>query len=125
MKRAFTPLALAVLLLTGCDSPQKTADTLRREIAGFKATSDETKQLPIEQSFVKLENQIRELEKRNAPQADGLKEQLVALRSDYQAAKVNKAFTDAKKALQGISEAVKDSAKSIGDIFKDSGTKSD
>ncbi len=122
MNRLLALLALASLFLTGCNNPQNTADTLRKEIADFKATPDERKQLAIEQSFVKLENQIEELERRDNPKADGLKEQLVALRADYQAAKVNKALHDAKNAIQGIGEAVQDSAKSIGDIFKDSGT---
>lgn len=125
MKPLLALLAVAALSLTGCDNPQNTADALRKDIADFKATPSEPKQIAIEQSFVKLENQIQELAKRDNPKADGLKEQLVALRADYQAAKVNKAFIDAKNAIQGIGEAVQDSAKSIGDIFKDSGTNRD
>ena len=125
MKSALTLLALTVLFLTGCDNPQKNADTLRKEIAEFKAAPDEKRQLVIDQSFAKLENQIQELEKRDDPKADGLKEQLAALRSDYQAAKVNKALNDAKHAIQGLGEAVKDEAKNIGDIFKGSGTNRD
>ncbi len=124
MKHALTFLALAVLL-TSCDNPQKNTDTLRKEIAEFKAAPDEQRQLVIEQSFAKLERQIQELEKRSDPKADGLKEQLLALRGDYQAAKVNKALNDTKNAIQGIGEAVKDGAKSIGDIFKGSGTNRD
>jgi len=124
MKHTLTLLALAVLL-TGCDNPQNNADALRREIAEFKAAPDEKRQLVIDQSFAKLENQIQKLEKRDDPKADGLREQLVALRGDYQAAKVHKALHDAKNAIQGISEAVKDGANSIGDIFKGSGTNRD
>jgi len=125
MKHTLTLLALAVLFLTGCDNPQNTADSLRKDIAGFKAVPDEKKQLAIDQSFVKLENQIQELEKRGDAKSAGLRDQLTALRADYQAAKVNKALKDAKNAIQGIGEAVKDSAKSIGDIFKGSGTSND
>ncbi|MFZ4681236.1 MAG: hypothetical protein ACOYMS_01940 [Terrimicrobiaceae bacterium] len=125
MKHALTLLALATLFLTGCDNPQNTADSLRKEIAEFKATPDEKRQLIIDQSFVKLTNQIQKLEKRGDTKAAGLKDQLISLRADYQAAKVNKALNDAKNAIQGIGEAVKDSAKNIGEIFKGSGTNSD
>ncbi len=125
MKHLLTLLALAVLFLTSCDNPQNTADSLRKEIAGFKAVPDEKKQLAIDQSFVKLENQIRELEKRGDSKAAGLKDQLISLRADYQAAKVHRALNDAKNAIQGIGEAVKDSAKSIGGIFQGSGTSND
>jgi uncharacterized lipoprotein NlpE involved in copper resistance len=125
MKQTLTLLALAVLFLAGCDNPQNTADALRKEIAEFKANPNEKRQLTIDQSFVKLENQIQELEKRSDSKTVGLKDQLISLRADYQAAKVNKALNDAKNAIQGIGEAVKDSAKSIGEIFKGSGTNND
>jgi predicted small secreted protein len=116
-------LTFAALFLTGCDNPQKTADTLRKEIAGFKASPDEMKQLKIEQSFAKLEQQIAVVEKRGDDiKAAGLRDQLTDLRSDYQAAKMARALNDARNAIQGFGEAVKDGAKSIGDIFKNSGT---
>lgn len=119
-------LTLCALFLVGCDNPQKTADSLRREIAEFKTSPNETKQLQIEQSFAKLETQIAELEKRGDDiKADSLKSQLIDLRGDYQAAKMAKALNDAKNAIQGFGEAVKDGAQGLGDIFKNTGTTSD
>lgn len=125
MKQALILLA-CLATLVGCDNPQKTADTLRKEIADFKATPNDEKQLKIEQTFAKFQEQIAALEKRGDDlRADSMKDQLNDLRSDYQAAKVARALGDAKNAIQGIGEAVKDSAKSIGDIFKSSGTNGD
>jgi len=126
MKPALFLLACVVMFLTGCDNPQKTADSLRKEIAEFKITPDGTKQLHIEQSFAKLEEQIAAVEKRgDETKADSLKSQLRDLRSEYQEAKMAKALNDAKNAIQGFGEAVKDGAKSIGDVFKGSGTNRD
>jgi hypothetical protein len=48
MKRAFAALALTAALLASCDNPQKTVDSLRRELREFKAAPDETKQAKIE-----------------------------------------------------------------------------
>ena len=126
MKFATLLLALSAFFLSGCDNPQKTADSLRREIAEFKATPTETKRLQIEQSFTKLESQIAALEKRGDDiKADSLQTQLIDLRADYQAAKMAKALNDAKNAIQGLGEAVKDGAQGIGDLFKNSGTSGD
>ena len=57
-KRALGALALGAALLSGCDNPQKTVDSLRRELMEFKAAPDEAKQVKIDASFAKLESQI-------------------------------------------------------------------
>ena len=119
MKRGLAAFFLAALLFVGCDNPQKTADNLRREIAEFKAVPTPENQQKVEVSFTKLENQIAELDKRGDDvKVEGLKNQLVDLRADYQSAKMSKALKDAGKAIQGFGEAVKEGAKSIGDAFK-------
>ena len=59
----FAVAALCGLPLTACDSPQSTVDSLRREIAAFRANPGDQEQLAIEQSFAKLESQIAKLEK--------------------------------------------------------------
>lgn len=124
MKRALLLLAAAVLL-AGCDHPQKTADKLRQEILDYKTAPSDVKQARIELDFAKLEEQVAGLEKKNSPQAPGMREQLISLRADYQAAKLARTVEDARKAIQGVGEAIKDSAQSIGNIFKSSGTTND
>ncbi len=90
----------------------------------FKAAPDEKKQAKIEASFAKLENQIAALQQRGDEKTDELKRQLASLRGDYQAAKMAKALQDAKSAIQGFGEALKDTAKSVEDAFKNSQTNS-
>ncbi len=116
-------LALTALVLTGCDSPQRTVDTLRAQITAYKKAPDDAKQAEIEQSLAKLQSQVDALQKKNDDQAGYFNEELLNLRRDYGEAKLAKALQDGKKALQGIGEAVKDGAKNIGDLFKSSGTK--
>jgi predicted small secreted protein len=125
MKRALASLALGAALLAGCDNPQKTLDSLRRELMEFKAAPDERKQAKIDASFAKLESQITALQERGDERTDELKRQMASLRADYQAAKMAKALQDAKSAIQGFGEALKDTAKSVEDAFKNSQTNSD
>ena len=125
MKRVLASLALGAALLAGCDNPQKTVDSLRRELVEFKAAPDERKQAKIDASFAKLEGQITALQKRGDESTDELKRQMASLRGDYQAAKMAKALQDAKSAIQGFGEALKDTARSVEDAFKNSQTNSD
>jgi predicted small secreted protein len=122
MKRPFLVVVLAAVALSGCDSPQRTIDSLRKEIMEFKAAPDEKKQANIDEKFAKLEGQIAALQQRGDPKAEELRSQLVSLRADYQAARMAKAVQDAKSAIQGFGEALKDTAKSVQDAFKKSDT---
>jgi hypothetical protein len=125
MKRTFKALALGAALLAGCDNPQKTVDSLRKELMEFKAAPDETKQAKIDADFAKLESQIAALQQRGDVKADELKRQLASLRGDYQSAKMAKALQDARSAIEGFGEALKDTAKGVEDAFKNSQTNSD
>ncbi len=125
MKRALAVLVFGAALLAGCDNPQRTVDSIRKELAEFKAAPDQTKQAKIEAGFAKLENQIAVLQQRGNPKADELKRQLASLRDDYQTAKMARALQDARNAIQGFGEALKDTAKSVEDAFKSSQTNKD
>jgi hypothetical protein len=120
-KSLFVLTCLTALFVTGCDSPQKTADSLRKEIAEFQASPSDIKQIHIEQNFAKLESQITKL-KPDDEKTVLMKEQLDDLRSKYQSAKVSKALQDAKNAIEGFGDALKDNAKGLQDMFKSSGT---
>jgi predicted small secreted protein len=118
MKRVFLAFALTAALLAGCDNPQRTVDSLRKEIIEFKASPDEKRQAKIDEHFATLESQIAALQQRGDPKAEALKSQLASLRADYQAARMAKAVQDAKNAIQGFGEALRDTAKSVEDAFK-------
>jgi predicted small secreted protein len=124
LKRAVAVLAVCAVFLAGCDSPQRTVDSIRKQLTEFKAAPDATKQAKIETDLAKLESQIAGLEQRGDPRTEEMKRQLVSLRSDYQAAKIAKALLDAKSAIEGFGQAIKDTAESVEDAFKNSQTNS-
>jgi hypothetical protein len=118
-------LLFLVLAIAGCDSPQRTIDGLRKEIAEFKAAPDEKKQAQIEANFAKLEQQIVQMESKDSLKADLLKRQYAGLQGEYQAAKLARTLNDAKNAIQGFGDALKEGAKSFSDSLKSSGTDSE
>ena len=115
--------AAALFVLAGCHSPARTVDTARRQLAAFQAAPDAQNQAAVEESLAKLDAQVDELDKRgDHVQADLFRNQASSLRTDFQAAKMARAFHDASKAIQGIGEALKDAGKSFNETFKNSGT---
>ena len=122
MKRLSIAVLLSAMLLVGCDSPQRTVDSLRKEILEFKTAPNEKTRVKIDQYLEKLERNIAELQQRGDPSADELWNQLVSLRSEYQAAKISKAVQDTRKAIQGFGEALKETARSVEEAFKNADT---
>ncbi len=115
--------AAALLVLAGCDSPSRTIDAARHQLAAFQAAPDAQKQAAVEQSLAKLDAQVDELEKKgDHVQADLFRRQASSLRTDFQAAKLASAFNNASKAIQGIGEAFKDAGKSFSETFNNAGT---
>jgi predicted small secreted protein len=125
MKRALAALLLGAVVLSGCDSPQRTIDSLRKELMEFKAAPDDAKEARIEADFAKLENQIAMVQQKGDPRADDLRAQLASLRGEYQTAKIARALQNARSAIQGFGEALKDTAKSVEDALKSSQTNDD
>ena len=125
MKRALAALLLGTVVLSGCDSPQRTIDSLRKELMEFKAAPDDAKEARIEADFAKLENQIAMVQQKGDPRADDLRAQLASLRGEYQTAKIARALQNARSAIQGFGEALKDTAKSVEDALKSSQTNDD
>jgi predicted small secreted protein len=124
-KPVFIALLLSAVLIVGCDNPQRTVASLRQEIAEFRVAPDEKKRARIEQDFAKLERQVAERQQGGDPSAGELRDQLVSLRADYQAARMSKAVQDARSAIQGFGEALKETARSVEEAFKDSAGDSD
>ncbi len=122
MKRVSIALLVGAMLLVGCDNPQRTVASLRKEIAEFKTAPNEKTRIKIEEDFAKLERQIADLQQRGDPKADELRSQFVSLRSEYQAAKISKAVQDTRNAIQGFGEALKETARSVEEAFKNADT---
>jgi hypothetical protein len=119
MRSVSIALLLGAVLLVGCDSPERTVDSLRKEIAEFRIAPDEKTRVKIDQNFAKLERQVADLQQRGDPRAGELRNQLISLRGDYQAARMSKAVQEAKDAIQGFGEALRNTAKSFEEAFKD------
>lgn len=120
MRKTLALLAVAVGL-AACDSPGRTVQTTKSQIAAFQANPDSAKQAAVEESLARLDLQVGELEKKgDTIQADLFRRQAASLRSDFQAAKMSKAINDAKKAIEGIGDAFKDAGKTIGEALKSS-----
>ena len=111
--------ALAALFLTGCDSAQRTVETTRRQLSEFQAAPDPAKQAAVEQSLAKLDRQVAAFEKTgDTVQADLFGRQAAGLKSDFQAARLAKTLNDAKNALQGFGDAIKEAGKSFNDTLR-------
>ena len=122
MRRVPIVVLVGAVLLVGCDNPQRTVASLRKEITEFKTAPNDKTRIKIEEDFAKLERQIAERQQRGDPEAAELWNQLVSLRSEYQAAKISKAVQDTRNAIQGFGEALKETARSVEEAFKNADT---
>ena len=114
---------LAALCLAGCDSPKNTVETLRKEIKEFRTEPTNEKRAAIEKNFAKLDAEITALQNAGkSDQATAFADQASSLKADFAAAKVAESVNDAKNAIQGFGEAVRDAGRSIGDAFRSPST---
>lgn len=110
---------LAAVALTGCDSPQRTVETLRREIAVYKQNPTPEQEAKVEGEFARLDQQIARLEADNkVAEATSYRSTAGNLRADFRSAKMAQQIRDAQNAIEGIGDAIKDAGRSIGDIFR-------
>lgn len=111
---------VGVLVLSGCDSPESTLHSLRKNVSEFAAKPTDEKQTEIDAEFAKLNGQIEQMEKAGRTnEADILRSQASDLLADYRAAKLSRAVSNTQKAVQDIGEAFKQTGQSIGQVFRD------
>lgn len=114
-------IALLALVLAGCGGPKKTVESLRGEIAEYKANPSDEQQAKIESHFAELDAEIDALEQKGSTaDAAVYRASEENLRSDYRAARMVRTMKKAQHAVQEVGEAFKEAGKSIGDIFKKS-----
>lgn len=112
-------LLIAILALVGCDSPKRTVDTLRKEIAEYKADPGDARQEKIEAEFARLDAQIDELEaKGKTAEASAFRSSAENLRADYRAARMVRSMRQAQEAIRDIGDAFKEAGQTIGDVFR-------
>lgn len=121
MKRLLC-LLVPVLFLAGCDNPQTQVDQIRKEITEFRDAPNDQKKAQIEQNLAKLQKQVDEMKAKGSAKADEYQRKLEALETDYQTAKVGRVLDEAKRAIQGFGDALKEGAKSIEQSLKQDST---
>jgi hypothetical protein len=113
-------ICLVVVLFAGCDSPDRTLDTIRKDLAAYKTTPTPENELKVETSLAKLDTQVADLQRDGRTAEAAAVESLASnLRGDFRAARMVNSLRDAQSAIQGIGEAIKDAGKSIGDVFEE------
>jgi len=109
--------------LTGCDSPDRTLDSIRRDLATYKVNPTPDAEIKVEQGFKKLDSQLAELKQSGrTAEAAAVESMASNLRGDFRAARMVNSLRDAQSAIEGIGSAIKDAGKSIGDVFKEQPT---
>lgn len=113
-------ICLVVGLFAGCDSPDRTLDTIRKDLVAYKTTPTPENELKVETSFAKLDAQVADL-RRDGRTAEAAAVESIAsnLHGDFRAARMVNSLRDAQSAIRGIGEAIKDAGKSIGDVFEE------
>ncbi len=123
--RSFFLLVIGIIAfgLIGCDSPDRTLESIRRDLAAYKANPTPDAEIKVEQGFKKLDTQLAELnESGRTAEAAAVESMASNLHGDFRAARMVNSLRDAQSAIEGIGSAIKDAGKSIGDVFKEQPT---
>ncbi len=117
---ASTALALSIFVTSCGESPQTTIELTRQQLAEYKAEPTEARQLQVEGSLAKLDEQIDQLELKNkTAEAKTYRASEESLRADFRSARMVNSLRDAQDAVEGVGAAFKDAGRSIGDAFRE------
>ena len=118
LKRWFLAAALACVL-AGCSNPEATVSQARQDLKTFRAEPGEKSELAVERSLEKLAGQDQSLERAGkTAEAEHFRGILSDLRAEFQGAKVARAINDARSALKGFGNAMKEAGKSFDEAIK-------
>lgn len=124
MARSLTrPLAFGLgvfcLILLGCDSPQRTIDQLRQEIADYPASPTPAADSKISQGFAELDAEIARLQnKGRSSDAATLQGMRNELQGQYEAARVSATIRKTTDTVKQLGDTFRQAGEEIGDIFK-------
>jgi hypothetical protein len=122
MRPAFLPAlaVLALLALAGCDSPERTSTSLRRDLDAYSQKPEAATAARIEADFVRLAGQIDELRAAGRQgEADTWQQELDALRLRFAAAKMAGNIQNMKQAAENLGQAFRQAGQTLGEAFKD------
>jgi hypothetical protein len=119
MKNNTAVLLLAVLVVAGCDSAQRTVDTLQKEIATYPSAPSAEAAEKIEQSFDRLDQKIGRLRSAGKIQeAESLDQQRQNLQAQYLAARMTEGLQKMKQAAEGLGAAFREAGEAFGTAIK-------
>lgn len=121
MKRGLSALAAAVLLaggLTGCDSPERRVDSASKAVAAFQAKPSPESEAAAEKAIADAQAAVDETER--SGQTARLRElnaNLAGVESDFQAARMAHAVSQARQAVEQFGSAIKNVGESLKDAL--------
>lgn len=119
MKNCLLIILPTILFLTACNSPKKTIEGLKREIAAYSIEPTPEAEQKIQAGFEKLDADIAKLnESGKTAEAGNLERQVDTLRSQYDTTRLVGSFQKARSTIQGIGQSVKNIGEQIGEVFK-------
>ena len=119
MKTKILALIIAALAVAGCDSAQRTADTLQKEIASYPSDPSAEGADKIEQSFDRLDQEIQQLRSAGkSREAESLEQQRQNLQAQYLAARMTEGLQKMKQAAEGFGSALRQAGDTFGEALK-------
>lgn len=119
MKTNILALIIAALAVAGCDSAQRTADTLQKQIAAYPTAPSPEAADKIEQSFDRLDQEIEGLRSAGkTSEAESLEQQRQNLQAQYLAARMTEGLQKMKQAAEGFGSALRQAGESFGEAIK-------
>ncbi len=117
-------LALAVvglvLVLAGCDTPAKTAQTLANDIVAYSADPQPETAVRIEADFARLDAQIEKLRAGGQEvEAGAWQQERDALKLRFAAARMAGNLQGVKKAAEDLGKSFRQAGEAFGEAFKD------
>ncbi|MFV0337843.1 MAG: hypothetical protein ACK5LK_06320 [Chthoniobacterales bacterium] len=111
-------LLLIAVVVTACDSPEATLDTVQREVAAYEKAPTPEKKATIEASFEKLDKQIDQLNQSGKTiEAKGLKDRRDRAMTEFKQAQFNGAVDQVGAAVKKITGAIKQAGESFSDTL--------
>ena len=123
-------LSAGLLFLASCGpNPQRTADQVRKDIDAFRANPNAETQSRVDKGFVKLNEEMDQLEtksastsgssqKKEVTELENLRSERTELLLKYQEAKISKAAEDIKTTVKGINSAIQNFGQAVQKSFQ-------
>jgi hypothetical protein len=114
---AIATALLAVILFSapGCDSPQDTLQSLRKEVSAYATSPTDAAAAKIDEGFARLDGQIAKARAAGqTAEASSMGQERDALQAQYAAARMTASLLKAKEAAANVGEAFRKAGEAFG-----------